>query len=1165
MRNILILITLFLSIVVHAEQGNKNINFEKCGTQSPSKEWENLFQNQIQKFKQNNQNARTNNNIVIPVIVHVVYYTNNSSQNITKARIDSQIAILNRDFAGMSEFAYKTPSPFRPLVANTGITFCPAKLKPDGTKLTNPGIDLINGKIKGYSDPFTDLGGVSGWGVTGELEDVIKPQTIWDPTFYYNIWVVPNISITSRGSVLGYATFPTMSGLDGIDGTGTMSNDGIVILSSVFGKGGSAVGYGGTATHETGHWLGLRHIWGDEECGDDFCDDTPVHKEDNAGCPTFPKLNTCTNVGSNGEMFMNYMDYVDDECYTMFSNGQKERMLTTMQNGNLRVPLLTSPVCDTVKPAPVAKFNATQTSLNTSNCAVSATFNFYDKSMFAPTTWSWTFEGGTPATSNLKNPTGIVFTSSGLKNVTFTSTSAKGTSTITKQINVVMTNSGNFPLIENFEGPNFPPVGWAFVKRSANPLHNWERREDYSAFGSGNASMIYNNTEFEADYKFDDIFSPKLDLSGITQAKLKFDVAYAPYYDSNETIADTLEVFITDNCGTTSTKIYAKGAAELATFLPGIATEFYPTANQWRSDTINVPAIYLNKPNVQIFFRNRGSYGHTIYVDNANLFLPAQNPIPNFTMSKDAICVGDSVTFTNTTLNTIDSLRWKINIGSPNTSNSQTIVKSKFNQVGTHTITLFVFKGTFVDSISKTITVSNKPNVTINPSSTLVCPNTSVSLTANGATSYVWNNGSTTNPINSTILNNTTFKVVGTTNGCASDSVAVTVNTKTKPTVIVTPLTQAICLGESATFNASGASTYAWNNGQSSSILNVSPSSNTSYKVAGTTDGCTSDSVQVTVTLKTKPTITVTPQNTTICTGQSVTIIANGASSYGWNSGQTNSSITVSPVQTTTYKVSGTSNGCNSDSVSAIVNIDTVLVVSISRSPNVNVICEGDSITLTASGANIYTWTTGQNIASIKVAPSVQSSYGVVGLLTGCPTLRDSVGTTINVNPRPSMGMITRGGWDTIFVNPATGTSYLWYFNTNTSPIATTSVPYYFATQNGNYAVQIVDANNCKSIKTNPPYSVTLTGIRNNASEIGLKIFPNPNHGIFTIELNSQKYTEYNMNVYNVAGRQIYIENFVVNKGYNTKTISIPNIEKGIYFLNLINEDGIATYQLLIQ
>jgi uncharacterized protein YukE len=101
--------------------------------QSQSNRMGKSFSKSNSKFKQNNQNARTNNNIVIPVIVHVVYYTNNTSQNITKARIDSQIAILNRDFAGMSEFAYKTPSPFRPLVANTGITFCPAKIKPDGT------------------------------------------------------------------------------------------------------------------------------------------------------------------------------------------------------------------------------------------------------------------------------------------------------------------------------------------------------------------------------------------------------------------------------------------------------------------------------------------------------------------------------------------------------------------------------------------------------------------------------------------------------------------------------------------------------------------------------------------------------------------------------------------------------------------------------------------------------------------------------------------------------------------------------------------------------------------------------------------------------------------------------------------------------------------------
>jgi hypothetical protein len=98
--------------------------------------------------------------------------------------------------------------------------------------------------------------------------------------------------------------------------------------------------------------------------------------------------------------------------------------------------------------------------------------------------------------------------------------------------------------------------------------------------------MLQNN-------KRDDILSPKLDFTGITNLQFKFDVAYTPFYDTIETIADTLEVYITDNCGTNLTLIYSKGDDQLATFLPGIASEFYPTANQWRSDTINIPVQFF--------------------------------------------------------------------------------------------------------------------------------------------------------------------------------------------------------------------------------------------------------------------------------------------------------------------------------------------------------------------------------------------------------------------------------------------------------------------------------------------------------------------------------------------------------------------------------------------
>lgn len=1175
MKQILLLLLIVFSSIIFAENNQKNnISAGKCGTVAPGKEWENVFQKQLQKFKTNNQNARTENSIVIPVIVHVVYNLySDLSQNIPKAQIDSQFAILNRNFSGQSSYINNVPSVFSGFVANTGITFCPAKIAPDGQVLSEPGIERINRTSIGASTPSG-----SGW-LNTYIDELIKPRTIWDPSIYLNIWIVPRAR-SSNGSLLGYATFPTMTGLDGIldENEKVINTDGIVCVSYAFGKSiNNDPDYndGGTATHEIGHWLGLRHIWGDDECGDDFCNDTPTHQEENYGCPTFPKMNTCGGA-PYGEMFMNYMDYVNDNCSNMFTENQKERMQTTMQNGYLRSSLLNSPVCDTILPLPLANFLDTQ--ITQTRCASSAVFNFADKSFWSynATSWSWTFQDGTPATSSQKDPKNITFNSPGSKNVTLTVVTPKGTSTTTRQINVVFSNIVNLPILENFEGNVFPPSGWNFFKRTTNVYHNWEIREGYSAYGIGNKSMIYNNTEFNGNKRKDDIMSPRFSTVGQTNLKINFDVAYTPFYGDAgsgtiETINDTLEVLLTDNCGSTFTSVYKKGGSDLATFLPGMGDEFYPTTNQWRKDSIIIPASFLNKAEVQVVFRNYGLWGHTIYLDNINVTGPIQNPIPNFTLSKSSICVGENVLLTNTTSGAVDSVRWKITGGTPNSSASTTTVNPSFNSAGTYNITLFIFKDTYKDSITKSITVTNKPTPTINPSSTSVCPGTSVTLTASGASTYVWNNGSTTNPLITTINNNSVFKVVGTTNGCSSDSVSITINAKTKPTVSVNSSNIQICPGESATFNASGATTYAWSNGQTGNSITVSPTNNTTYKVAGTTDGCTSDSVQVSVTIKAKPTVNVTPQNTTICAGQSATLTASGAATYGWSNGQSGTSISVSPTATTIYKVAGTaSNGCKSDSVSATVTITTTNpTVTITKNPNISTICEGDSITLTASGANNYTWNTTQTTASIKVAPSTQTTYSVNGSLTGCPTLSGNANTTINVNAKPSVGTISRDAsinWDTIFISPANGTNYLWFLNNAVTPIANTTVPYYSTTSsgNGNYTVQVVDANGCKSDKS-ASFNVVVTSIRNNAASIGLKIYPNPNYGVFTIELNAQKYSTYELSVTSVSGRNIYNETFDAYSGLNNKKIQLQNIDSGIYFLSLKNEDGISTFQLLIK
>ncbi len=143
--------------------------------------------------------------------------------------------------------------------------------------------------------------------------------------------------------LLGYAQFPG----------GKCATDGVVVLySSVGGPNskGTATSYdlGRTATHEVGHWLNLRHIWGDASCGDDLVSDTPTSQTANYGCPAYPHV-TCSN-GPNGDMFMNYMDYTDDACMYMFSNGQAARMNAIFASGGARVSMLTSTACA----APVA-------------------------------------------------------------------------------------------------------------------------------------------------------------------------------------------------------------------------------------------------------------------------------------------------------------------------------------------------------------------------------------------------------------------------------------------------------------------------------------------------------------------------------------------------------------------------------------------------------------------------------------------------------------------------------------------------------------------------------------------------------------------------------------------------------------------------------------------
>jgi pregnancy-associated plasma protein-A len=246
--------------------------------------------------------------VSIPVVVHVIY--NTSRENISVTQIKSQIKVLNKDYRAKNTDRSKVPPVWTGLVTDTGVQFALATKDPNG-KPTN-GITRTKTNRTSFDTDDSVKSSASGG------------RNPWTTSKYLNIWVC-----TLANGILGYAQFPG----------GPKKTDGVVILNTAFGTTGTAAApfnLGRTTTHEVGHWLNLRHIWGDtEDCsGSDFVADTPNAAGPNYGKPTFPHI-SCHN-GPNGDMFMNYMDYVDDDAMFMFTTQQVARMQTAL-NGPRKI------------------------------------------------------------------------------------------------------------------------------------------------------------------------------------------------------------------------------------------------------------------------------------------------------------------------------------------------------------------------------------------------------------------------------------------------------------------------------------------------------------------------------------------------------------------------------------------------------------------------------------------------------------------------------------------------------------------------------------------------------------------------------------------------------------------------------------------------------------
>ena len=594
------------------------------------KDLRNNFEKNLENYLANKQYAKQGGNAqkrIIPVIFHVIH--EGGAENISKAQILDQLRILNEDLNRKNPDTVNTPAPFAAVAANCNIEFRLATIDPNG--------ECTDGINRVYS------------ALTAEARNNVKALSYWNSQNYFNIWVVKSIEHTSNigGITLGYAQFPQ---------GGLMSTDGIVLRHDYVGSiEAASQQVGRTATHEVGHWLGLRHIWGDDECGSDNIFDTPIHKEANFNVCSFPYFQTkpngdpfCVDADTvNGEMFMNYMDYSDDNCMNMFTEGQK-MVMDYVLGGDSTVFGFRSHL--------VSEENLIATGVNdaaiTSSCTPRVAFtarpiggfgpktlicegesvNYVDFSFnySGPITREWTFAGGTPATSNDSTPA-VVYSTPGVHDVTLKITIVNGDVSLTKSKYIVVDptnapNAANFYSF-GFEDANSFNNDWVIQNIGEDANNQWSfdvMQTPTWALSSnaveGNSSVkmdVYNSTDIGEDA----LITPPLDLSGINNVQIKFKHAGAGV---STNAVNALNVWWSI-CGTgywylinPNSQTYSISPEQTAH--SGLYdSDFKPTDEDWMEDSLFTSA-NISKSNVRFKFEyvTKGA-SNNFYLDNIRI------------------------------------------------------------------------------------------------------------------------------------------------------------------------------------------------------------------------------------------------------------------------------------------------------------------------------------------------------------------------------------------------------------------------------------------------------------------------------------------------------------------------------------------------------------------
>jgi hypothetical protein len=552
---------------------------------------------------------------LIPVVVHVIHngQSEGTGSNVSLSQIEAQIRVLNEDFNRQNSDVNRTPAEFLPVAGDANIQFVLAKQDPFG--LPTNGVVRIQGPNATYSPNDATL--------IGQLSQ-------WDPSTYMNMWVVPLVQ-----PFIGYASFP-VSNLPGLNFPVTTTiTDGVTIDYRFFGIDGSSISasLGRTATHEVGHYLGLRHIWGDGGCGvDDFVADTPLQDNSNNICNASPSRISC---GSN-DMIQNYMDYTPDVCMNLFTVGQIERFNIVLANSPRRISLVNNratvaPVladidlaisriiqptefaCGTTVNPRIELLNAGNNLLTSGRVELRQNGNLLESKRF-------TFSLGTgQSVAVIFNSFNLV---SGTNTIEYKVTQANDQAdsnpdNSTRSINPILQPTIALPYTYSFG--NFPSP-WTITNPDEG--FGWERTS--LPISGQTQDLIYiRNYEYEGPGQLDYFISPIINLSENPNAQLVFEVAHSPYDQPG--FQDRLIVAVSQDCGNTfdiANATYSKGGFRLETS-PSTLDEFIPFNNdQFRTEIVNL-APFASLGSVRIALINENSFGNNIYVKNLRI-LPTE-------------------------------------------------------------------------------------------------------------------------------------------------------------------------------------------------------------------------------------------------------------------------------------------------------------------------------------------------------------------------------------------------------------------------------------------------------------------------------------------------------------------------------------------------------------